>query len=135
MRHPYPGQLAHPEGRVQQCHDHGIVPVSLSGLAINGSQQCPELVFGEGDNELTLHPGHFHLGKGVYLDKFFAIEPAPEGPDGAQVAVDAVAGETPVLGPAERVVGEAPLILQVEYEGPYLGDADVDRVDRQAMAV
>ena len=47
-------------------------------------------------------------------------QPAPEGADGTQVAVDRVAGEAVLLGTAIGVAGEAPLTLQVEDEGPYL---------------
>jgi len=99
-------------------------------MYVDDGEECQQLVFRESRNDFPQHSGQPDFTKGVGLYNFLSIEPAPERSDGAQVAVDGMARETPFLRSAEGVVGEAPLLLQVEDEGPDLSDADVDRVGR-----
>jgi hypothetical protein len=125
--HPDTGELGDPQPAVQQSKDHGVVAEALSGGRVDSGQQPLELGRGEGGYHLLRHPRQFNPVERVVVYYLLVSQPAPEGADGAQVAVDGVAGKAVLAGLDVGVFGEAALALQVQDEGPdfpggYKGD-------------
>ena len=92
---------------------------------MDSPQELPDLFVGEGGHDFPGRFRYLHPGEGAGLYHLLRDQPGPEGPDGTQITVDAVSGESFLLGFGEAVVAEAPLLLQVEDEGPDLGGPDV----------
>ncbi len=95
-----------------------MVPVAFRASGINGTKQFLNLGVGEGGDEFSGRPWNLYPVKGVGLDYTLGDKPGEKDSQAAQVAVDGVSGESPVLDMVEAVIGEAPLLLKVENEGP-----------------
>ncbi len=75
------GELRYPEPGIEEGEDDSIVPESLAGGGIDGYEQCPDLVRGEGRHYLARCLGHLYPVEGVIFSDLFGYQPRPEGAD------------------------------------------------------
>ena len=105
-----------------------MVPVAFRASGINGTKQFLNLGVGEGGDEFSGWSWNLYPVKGIVLDYTLEDKPGEKDSQAAQVAVDGVSRESPVLDMIEAVVGKAPLLLKVESEGPDLVLGDLEYV-------
>jgi len=127
------GQLGDPERGIEQGEDDGLIAVALGRGHVYGAQQLADLCLDEGGDHLPRSLRYLQPVEGVGTHQALGGQPGPERPDGAQVAVYGMAGEPLVLGFGETVAAEAPLMQQVEDEGPDLRGPDEGGVPGQPL--
>jgi len=113
-------ELGDPQPGIQEGQDDDIIPVSLRRGGVDDRQQLLDLAGGERGNDLLGRARQLHPVEGSLLQESFGYQPGEEGPDAAQVGVDGVTGQAPILGWGPGMVGKAGLLPQVEDEGPDL---------------
>jgi hypothetical protein len=95
-----------------------VVTVAPRSSGIYYVEQFLNLGVGEGRGEFSGWSWNLYPVKGVVLDYTLGDKPGKENPEAAQVAVDCVSREPPILDRVEAVIGETPLLLKMENEGP-----------------
>jgi hypothetical protein len=118
-------EFGDPQPGIEQGQDDRIVALPLGVAGIHGIEQQLDLRGRERGHDFFRYFGDFHPLKRVRRDDFFRDQPGKENPDAADVTIDAVLGEQPILDTGRRMIREKRLLLQVEDEG-----ADLLRADR-----
>jgi len=95
-----------------------MVPVAFRASGINGTKQFLNLGVGKGGDEFSGWSWNLYPVKGVVLDYTLGDKPGEKDSQAAQVAVDGVSGQPPVLDMVEAVIRETPLLLKMENKGP-----------------
>lgn len=120
--HPDAGQLTNPKCGIQKGEDYGIVSIAPRGRGVDGSQQGFKLEVRKSRDYFSWRLRDLHPCEWILCDDPLAYKPGPEGPSGTQVAVNGVPRKAVLLGLCKWVLTKAPLLLQVEDEGPYLAN-------------
>ena len=113
-------EFGDPQPGVQQGQDDGIIPIPLGGVGVDDGQQLPDLVGGEGGDDLLGRPRYLHHSEGVRFQESLGHQPGEESPNTAQVGIDGMTGETPVLGRGPGMPVKAGFLPEIEDKGPDL---------------